>query len=190
MTDYSRGFISSSEVHPWTHQMVHMCFSAGPQTPQRQERDIKQDGEKNERGNANVDNSIYIIPSECELRGFEECCSWRLSAEKVHNSIETWLHLLVLPFSCHPSKEYFMCRHLPATVWSRSDVCFLSRRFPVPPAADLSPDKSSHICSLSLDIGFFEILPGCIIGRTLDLHHFGLVLISMANLMMDSVEKP
>lgn len=43
--------------------------------------------------NTNVDNSIYIVCPKCELSHFEDCRSWRLFAENVHNSIETWLRL-------------------------------------------------------------------------------------------------
>lgn len=100
-----------------------MCFSAIPHTPHRHKKRIR--GGKNEWGNTNVDNSIYIVRAKCELSHFEECRSWRLFAENVHNSIETWPRLRQLPLSRHPSRGYFMCHHLPAKE-SRAKVMSVS----------------------------------------------------------------
>lgn len=109
------------------HLILCMCFSAILHPPQRHEKRIRDltGGKKNEWGNTNVDNSIYIVRAKCELSHFEECRSRRLFAENVHNSIETWPRLRLLPLSRHPSREYFMCHHLPV-MESKAEVMSVS----------------------------------------------------------------
>lgn len=135
--------------------------------PQRHKgRDSAGRKEKNEWGNINVDNSI--------------CPRWvwaqslwgvpLLKAENGHNSIETWLRLRLLPLSRHTSREYFMPSPPRDGEQSKSNVCFLSRRFP-------SAARTFLLCWLmkvllltgsgcALWMVIFVPLPGCIIGRT------------------------
>lgn len=143
---------------------------------------------KDEWGNTNVDNSIYIVRAKCQLSHFENCPTWRLFAENVHNSIETWLRLRPLPLSHHPSQEYFMCHHLP-TMESKAKVMSVS----CPGDSLQQPRLFSRSRSLYWWAQF--ALPGprfCNFARlhywqNIEFEPFKLVLISMTNLMMDNV---
>lgn len=121
----------------WTYLILYICFSSIPHRPRRHKKDISQKGGVGGWGNTNVDNSIYIVRTKCELSHFEECRSWRLFAENIHNSIETWLRLRLLPLSRHSSREYFMCHHLPAieTEGKVMSVSCPGELPPPPPAA-------------------------------------------------------
>ncbi|KAF0045830.1 hypothetical protein F2P81_002359 [Scophthalmus maximus] len=118
-----------------------------------------------------------------------------LFAENVHNSIETWPRLRLLPLCRHSSREYFMCHHLPV-MESKAQVMSVS--CPGEPLQQRRESLRQWICALikvllpegpdlcSLDIAC-GTLPGRHHWQNIEFEPFELVLISMTNLMMNSV---